>query len=157
MVATLPILEELRQRIFDQTSLFSVELFPDNPEDYRLNAEDGAILIQYLGSEFASSDSTSIVQQRRTLDIAITVLARSQHNEYGALQVLDAVRLAVMGFRPQQCSPIYFVKEEWLGSESGIWQYQLVVRTYTHELQQQTAKDLPKYVTSVLKRHIKEK
>lgn len=157
MVATLPILEELRQRIFDQTSLFSVELFPDNPEDYRLNAEDGAILIQYLGSEFASSDSTSIVQQRRTLDIAITVLARSQHNEYGALQVLDAVRLAVMGFRPQQCSPIYFVKEEWLGSESGIWQYQLIIRTYSHEVQVYEKQDLSKFVSAIKRRNIKEK
>lgn len=157
MVATLPILEELRQRIFEQTSLFSVELFPDNPEDYRLNAEDGAILIQYLGSEFASSDSTSIVQQRRTLDIAITVLARSQHNEYGALQVLDAVRLAVMGFRPQQCSPIYFVKEEWLGSESGIWQYQLMIRTYSHEMQAYEKQDLSKFVSAIKRRNIKEK
>ncbi len=93
------------------------------------------------------------MQQRRVLDILLTVLARSQHNEQGALNTLDLLRAAVMGFAPNQCSPIYFVKEEWLGSESGIWQYQLVVRTYTHELQQQTAKDLPKYVTSVLKRH----
>lgn len=156
MVATLPILEEIRQRILEKTTRFEVELFPDEPDEYRLNAEDGAILIQYLGSNFDKTEAASLIQQRRTLDLAITILARSQHNELGALNVLDQVRSAVMGFKPDQCSACYFVKEEWLGSESGIWQYQLIVRTYTHEVQHEEPQDLTKFVAMTL-RYAKEK
>ncbi len=55
MIATLPILEAIQERIYQQVPHFAVELFPDNPDEYRLNAEDGAILIQYLGSQFGDS------------------------------------------------------------------------------------------------------
>nr|WP_324248811.1 Gp37 family protein [Pasteurella multocida] len=30
-------------------------------------------------------------------------MARSQHNDDGALAILDQVRLAIVGFRPENC------------------------------------------------------
>lgn len=154
MAKTLPILEQIRARIYDTVPHYEVELFPDDPDNYRLNAQDGAILIQYLGSQYGQSESTSLVQQRRNIHLALTVLSRSQHNEYGSLETLDLVRDAVMGYTPEECAPCFLIKEEWLGSDAGIWQYQLIVATYAHEIQHHESKDTAKFVETLLRHNI---
>lgn len=145
MSATLPILEDIRTRLLAKVERFEVDLFPEDPEKYRLNAEDGAILVQYVGSTFKEVGSTSIVQQQRIVNVVLTVLARSQHDESGALNVLDQTRLAVVGFKPSNCTSISLLKEEFLGEESGIWQFQLWLKTETYQVEQDEPKDLVKF------------
>ncbi|HDR1828964.1 TPA: Gp37 family protein [Pasteurella multocida] len=147
MSATQPILNSIQTHLLSQIDRFAIELFPDNPSEYFLRDESGAILIQYAGSKFERVNSTDIIQQRRTVTIALTVIARSQHNDDGALAILDQVRLAIVGFRPENCLACALINEEFAGEADGLWQYQLLVQTETWQVEQTKAVDLPKLAT----------
>lgn len=149
MSQTLTILDSIRQRLWDKTQSFSVELFPDDLAHYHLTDEYGAILVQYAGSEFDSLDSSDIIQQRRKIQVALTVIARSQHQDNGALAVLDQIRLAIVGFKPTHCTPCHLISEAFAGEEDGLWQYQLMIQTETWQVEQVEKKDLAK-LTSVI-------
>lgn len=149
MAATLPILESIRERLFEQIDRCEVELFPDDIANYYVKNEYGAILVQYAGSKFESIDSSDIIQQRRAVHIAITVIARSQHNDFGALELLDKVRLALVGFRPTNCTACHLQSEEFTGEAEGLWQYQLLLKTETWQIQclaEQQAVRKPKFI-----------
>lgn len=143
MSATQPILESIRARLEAQLPSFTVELFPDNVDDYFLKDELGAVLVQYAGSKFETVGSSDIIQQRRVVAVALTILARSQHDDSGALAMLDQVRLAVVGFRPTNCETISLLSEEFAGEARGIWQYQLLLRTETWQVEHRTCEDKP--------------
>ncbi|MGQ0287122.1 Gp37 family protein [Pasteurellaceae bacterium 22721_9_1] len=152
MSATLPILTSIRDHLLEQVERFAVELFPEDVASYYLKDELGAILVQYAGSKFESLDSVDIVQQHRLVHIALTVIARSQHDDSGALDILDKVRLKIVGFCPTNCTACQLVSEEFAGEADGLWQYQLIVRTETWQVQQITVPDLPKFVSVHLRR-----
>ena len=135
MSATLPILQSIRERIEQKTTSFSIELFPDDLDHSNLLDPVGAVLVQYAGSKFESLDSTDIIQQRRKVLVALTVIARSQHDDTGALEMLDQLRLAIVGFRPTNCTACSLVSEEFAGEDNGLWQYQLIIQTETWQVE----------------------
>ncbi|MCR1838663.1 Gp37 family protein [Pasteurella caecimuris] len=152
MSATLPILESIRKQIETETQRFSIELFPDDLEHYNLTDEFGAVLVQYAGSRFESLDSTDIIQQRRKVLVALTVIARSQHDDTGALDMLDQVRLAVVGFIPTNCTPCHLISEEFAGEDRGLWQYQLIIQTETWQVENRKPQNLTKFTTALYRR-----
>ena len=152
MSATLPILESVKEHLLQQLDRFSVELFPDDIANYYVKDDLGVVLVQYAGSKFESLDSVDIVQQRRAVYIALTVIARSQHDDSGALDILDKVRLAIVGFKPTNCTACHLVSEEFAGEEDGLWQYQLIIRTETWQIEQKTVENLTKFTTALLRR-----
>ncbi|ATF75289.1 Gp37 family protein [Pasteurella multocida] len=152
MSATLPILESVRKRIEDKTERFAIELFPDDLEHYNLTDEFGAVLVQYAGSKFESIDSVDIIQQRRMVMIALTIIARSQHDDHGAVDMLDQIRLAVVGFKPTNCTACSLVSEEFAGEADGLWQYQLMVQTETWQVELREPENLPKFNTALYRR-----
>lgn len=146
MSATLPILQSIRDHIEQKTTSFSIELFPDDLEHYNLLDPFGAVLVQYAGSKFESLDSTDIIQQRRKVLVALTVIARSQHDDTGALEMLDQLRLAVVGFKPTNCTPCHLISEEFAGEDNGLWQYQLILQTETWQVEdRQAVTSAPKF------------
>ncbi len=151
MSATLPILVSVKEHLLRQIPVFSVELFPDDLAHYYLKDELGAILVQYAGSKFEKVGSTDIIQQRRNVHIALTILARSQHDDSGALEILDQVRLAIVGFKPTNCEPCALISEEFAGEAEGIWQYQLIIRTETWQVQRVVMEDKPKLASVYLR------
>ena len=157
MSATLPILDSVKERLFEQIDKCAVELFPDDLANYYVKDEYGAILVQYAGSKFESLDSVDIIQQRRVVHIAITIIARGQHNDYGALDLLDKVRLAIVGFKPINCTACHLVSEEFAGEDEGLWQYQLIVKTETWQVEDKQAADLPKFVQGLYRRKYQQK
>lgn len=147
MSSTLPILQDIRQHIEAKTTHFSIELFPDDLAHYNLTDQYGAVLVQYAGSKFESLDSTDIIQQRRKVLVALTVIARSQHDDTGALDMLDKLRLAVVGFKPINCTPCHLISEEFAGEDNGLWQYQLIIQTETWQVEdRQAVISAPKFV-----------
>lgn len=151
MSTTLPILESIRKRIEDKTERFSIELFPDDLAHYNLTDQYGAVLVQYAGSKFESLDSTDIIQQRRKILVALTVIARSQHDDSGALEMLDRLRLAIVGFKPENCLACHLVSEEFAGEDNGLWQYQLIVQTETWQVEVREPQNLAKFSTALLR------
>ena len=154
MSATQPILEDIRQHLVDNLPEWNVELFPNQPETYHLSHIHGAVLISYLTSKFEKPRATQMVTQVRHVQIALTVLTRDLHDDVGALELLDQLRLLVVGFRPTNCNPCWLVDEFFNGSdeETGIWQYQLIVQCETQQIEQQAVANLPKFTTAHLRR-----
>ncbi|URL01243.1 Gp37 family protein [Avibacterium sp. 20-126] len=150
MSATQLILSDIERHLKDNLPEWDVELFPNDPSSYSLSHINGAVLISYLASKFDSPRPTSAVTQSRHVQIALTVITRDLHNDVGALNLLDALRLLIVGFRPSNCSECWLINEFFNGAdeETGIWQYQLILQTDTMQVQQcqeQAVNSAPKF------------
>lgn len=154
MSATQPILNALEMHLKDALPEWEVALFPNNPDTYHLAHINGAVLISYLASKFDKPRPTQAVTQTRHVQIALTVLTRDLHDDVGALDLLDQLRLLVVGFRPPNCGECWLVDEFFNGSdeETGIWQYQLIVQCETVQVQQCQAVENPQKFTTLIAR-----
>ena len=153
MSATQPILEDICNHLKAALPEWEVALFPNDPSTYHLSHINGAVLISYLASKFEKPRTTQAVLQVRHVQIALTVLTRDLHNDEGALDLLDKLRLLVVGFKPQNCGECWLIDEFFNGSseETGLWQYQLILQTETQQVQKVEQADLPKFVTAHLR------
>ncbi|AUK45492.1 hypothetical protein A4212_09915 [Pasteurella multocida] len=136
MSATLPILNAFKDRLKTRFAEWDVQLMPENIESYFLAHPNGGILISYAGSTFGEPRSTAEITQTRKVHIVLTVLSRDLHNDHGALQLLDDLRLDVTGFVPPSCTKCWLVEEQFDEQQSGVWIYQLVIATQTMQIQQ---------------------
>lgn len=147
MAATLPILTAVRDHLREQLAGYSVELFPDKPAQYRFMHPKGAVLVGYQGSRFGKLEDTGRIAQQRDLTLHLTVFGRGVHHDGAALDLLDALRLAVVGYRPPDCLPCHLISEQFLAEDGGAWQYQLLVQTETQQIEQYEAPSAPKLTT----------
>lgn len=123
MATTLQIIDAVVERLRAKLPALAVEYFPEQPVDYRLNHPRGALLVSYAGSQFGDTVDTAIIAQPRTVKLSITVVLRQLNGRGGAVDVLDLVRLALVGFRPPDCRKARAVSEKFLGESAGLWQY----------------------------------
>lgn len=141
MQSTIQILESIKDFIAQNIDFVTVELTPDDISSYFLRDANGAILIQYQGSSFTANSALSVLEQNREIEIALLVIARSQLNEHGALEILDKLRSLLLGFSPDGCTPLTLKKEQFAGENEGLWQFELVLSTKTKTVQELCAKD----------------
>ncbi|MBS9780872.1 MAG: Gp37 family protein [Gammaproteobacteria bacterium] len=146
---TLPIIKDIETRLQQALPDFAVELFPEHPEKYRLNHANGAVLIAYHGSDYGEPKATDIAHQQRVIQWRLTVITRSQHNDFGSLAALDAIRLSLLGYRPPHCDKLYLSKEQFDGEDAGLWQYGVSLYCHTQAVEQVTPKDLPTFKQGV--------
>jgi len=125
MASTRAILLAAADRLKSQVPGVAVELYPDNPATWRMNHPRAALLVDYRGSKYADVLDTGIVAQERTVSIGISVVARTLHDAYGALALVDAVRLALLGQRLPDCRKLALDAERFVSQEAGIWIYEL--------------------------------
>ena len=101
-----------------------VELFPAQPQDYRLNHPVGALLLAYPGSRFAEPIlRANSVCQERTLTLSVTLVSRHLWGPDGAVALLDRLRAALLGWRPDDCQPVIALADRLLGEQAGLWWY----------------------------------
>lgn len=136
MAATVPILQAVVGHLQDALGDAEVRLFPDNPATYRFIHPKGAVLVGYQGSRFGSIEQLGMISQQRVMTLHLTVFGRGLHNDGAALDLLDRLRLAVVGFKPPHCLPCHLISEQFLNEDGGAWQYQLLVQAETHQVQQ---------------------
>lgn len=144
MSATRPILTTVRDYLAAELPAYTVELFPDDPAGYRFMAPLGAVLVGYQGSKFARLDSLGLIGQQRDVTLALTVFGRGLNHDGAALDLLDALRLAITGYRPPDCEPCHLISEQFLAEEGGAWQYQLIAQTETQQVERRPADTRPK-------------
>ena len=102
----------------------AVELFPDQPANYRLNHPTGALLLAYPGSTLDSPMLMGRVEQARTIRIGITLVLRNLWGDDGAAGMLDRLRDALIGWRhSSECEPVYAVNDRLLQHDGGLWWY----------------------------------
>ncbi len=123
MATTLEIIDAAVARLKVRLPQFAVEHFPDRPSEYRLNHPKGALLVSYLGSQFDTTVDVTYMAQPRTVKLSVTVVLRQLNGRGGAVDVVDAVRQVLVGFRPPDCRKLRAVSEKFLGETAGLWQY----------------------------------
>lgn len=143
MSSTVPILQDITARIQKALPELEVRLFPDRPSEYRFIHPVGAVLVQYQGSRFDNHRSLDVIVQQRAIQVHLTIFSRSLHHDWGALNMLDRIRLTILGFAPVDCSPIHMLSEAFLDETAGAWQYEMRLQTETQEVEQKTVQDLP--------------
>lgn len=131
------LLEALRDRLKDAfDKQLMVELFPENPSQYRLNHPRGAILLAYGKSTFGNSEATDAVFQARTIVLRLTLAFRQLNGKDGVISYLDGIRRCLTGWYPphcdQACRPM---SEEFIGHMSGVWQYAQDYSVHATQLQ----------------------
>lgn len=151
MSATVPILQDLTAHLQAALPELAVDLFPDRPSEYRFMHPVGAVLVQYQGSRFERPQALQAIVQQRLLNIHLTVFGRNLHHDWGALAILDNIRLAVVGYAPIDCSPIHLLSEGFLDETAGAWQYELRLQTETVQVQSCPADQRPR-LTRILAR-----
>lgn len=123
MATTLEMLDAIEKRLKAKLPALAVEYYPEKPEDYRLNHPRGALLVSYAGSQFGESVDAGCMVQPRKLTVSVTVLLRQLHGKGGAVDVMDLVRQALVGFRPPDCRKMRAAGDQFQGENAGIWQY----------------------------------
>ncbi|NNA49755.1 MULTISPECIES: Gp37 family protein [Pseudomonas] len=114
----------------------AIELFPENPAQYRLNHACGAILLAYGKSTFGASESTDAVFQARNMSFQLTLVFRQLHGTNGAISYLDRIRECLTGWKPPHCDMTCRpTAENFIGQVQGLWQYGLSVATRAVQLQ----------------------
>ncbi len=122
----------------------AIELFPENPAQYRLNHACGAILVAYGKSTFGASESTDAVFQARSMSFQLTLVFRQLHGTSGAISYLDRIRECLTGWKPPHCDMTCRpTAENFIGQVQGLWQYGLSIATRAVQLQIMGLEDGP--------------
>ncbi len=129
------ILEDVKDHLGKRVTDVAIEMFPDDPEKYRLNHPSGAVLISYQGSQYADAQDITFMNQPRTIELALTLITRSQWSDKGAIALLDQVRNALAGFTAKNCKKTVLKSEGFISSEAGLWTYQMIVMLPTFNIQ----------------------
>lgn len=151
MSATRPIIDAVQQHLQAALPHIGVDVFPERPGDYSLTHPVGVVLVGYQGSKFTKLEALGMIAQQRDITLNLTVFGRGVHHDGAALDLLDALRLALVGYRPPNCQPCHLLAEGFLSEDGGAWQYELRAQTETQQVQQITEPNLPK-LTSVYTR-----
>lgn len=121
---TRDMLIEVQQTLKTALPNLSVELFPENPDQYRLNHPIGAVLVSYSGSYYQGDDNTNNHRTIRVLKLHLIIIMRSLHNDQGALTILDTIRATVSGLRLTGAwSSMRCVDDNFIGNIDGTWRY----------------------------------
>lgn len=129
------ILTDVKDHLNKRITEVVIELFPDDPENYHLSHPSGAVLISYQGSRYGDVQDITFTNQERTIELSLTILTRSQWDESGAIALLDQVRNAMAGFTALNCKKATIKSEQFMGVETGIWSYQMLVILPTFNIQ----------------------
>lgn len=133
------VIARLRARIAD----VEVEAFPDNPDEYRLNHPLGALLVRYHGSRYGAVDDAGVVIQDRVMAVEVTLVFRSLNGKEGVLAYIEAVRLALLGFKPPAFSKFKALGDEFVDRKGGEWRYAIDFATTTTVVEDAEPDNLP--------------
>lgn len=125
MSQTLELMEALVARLQAEFGReLAIELFPEKPQQYRLNHPAGAILVAYGSSKFGDAEATSAMLLERNLVIPLTLVFRQLNGKTGVIAFLDRIRGCLNGWYPPHCdNPCRPLDETFVGQVAGLWQY----------------------------------
>jgi len=63
--------------------------------------------------------------QDKKLEFSVTVVTKNLRSHEGSYFYLDKVRQILTGYRPDNCSKMQPIKEDFLSEDNGIWQYSI--------------------------------
>jgi hypothetical protein len=117
--------------------------FPDKPEAYEMRHRIGVAMVIYTSSEYGPILDIGQVAQERTLEFEVGLRIRDlgwafggppSGTSPGAYQILEAVRLALLGFQANSgCTPMKAIRERFVDRDrqGGVWVYSIWFSTRT--------------------------
>ena len=131
-------------RLKEKVPNLAVDDWPEKPESYRLNHPVGALLVTYMGSQFAAPRDLTFVTQDVTFNFIVVAKIRQLNGRDGVLATQDAVRKALVGFKPPNCHrKTWATSEDIPDEENGIWQGQTHFSTMTTQIEAEEGEDGP--------------
>ena len=115
------IIDQIKSQIND----LHIQGFPEKPSEFRLTHPKGAILVHYQGGNYSESKSLGYMVQDKKLEFSVTVVTKNLRSHEGSYFYLDKVRQILTGYRPDNCSKMQPIKEDFLSEDNGIWQYSI--------------------------------
>lgn len=138
---TVDIIAAITARLKSMVPAVAVDVFPEKPDEYRLNHAIAALLVGYSGSQYAKTSDTGMISQQRELSFFITVIARKLNGTTGAIGLTDAVINALQGWIPPHCQRMWVAKDYFAGEVAGLWRQIIEVNTRTMQVQYETIPD----------------
>lgn len=137
---TLSVITALREYLRELNPDMDVSISTQSATDYIPLNNRPAVLIHYSGADFAATESTDAVVQRRTLHFTATVIAP----QADALNALDRTRQTLGGIALPGCDRLLWMKSEtFIGNNAGFACYALEMASSALFIANQESKDLP--------------
>jgi Gp37 protein len=104
--------------------MIDVTHYPDKPEAYEMRHRIGVAMVIYMGGDYREIRDIGHVVQERTLEFAVGLRIRDlgwafggppSGTSPGAYQVIEAIRLALLGFQVSTgCTPMRAIRERFI-------------------------------------------
>ena len=101
----------------------AVEPYPAKPDEYQLLHPKGAVLVFVRESRYSHYSNGAMQCNTRFI---VTLLLRNFSAHQSAYGWIESVQQSLFGFTPSGWQPIRLVSEQFIGEESGVWQYDLL-------------------------------
>lgn len=148
------IIERLRQKIpnvaVEGFADISHERQLDRIRDHIATRSMATFLVVYRGSEFAKPEPTDIVVQDETAMFDVLVVGKNLRKHGAMYDWLNAIRLALIGYRMPGCTRVYAVEAGLVQEEDGTWYYRIMFALHQPvvELDDEEAQVLLKRITT---------
>ena len=103
-----------------------VEAMPNDAKAYERAFAVGAVLVQYMDSEYPAPVTLDLAVQERNARFGILLLVRSLRGQQGAYSYLDTIRKAVFGFTPiAGGNQMIITADAFIEPQENVWAYSL--------------------------------
>lgn len=140
---TRAVLAAVASRLKEAVPGVEVGLTPERASGWRLNHPRAALLIDYRGSRYGEPQRMGVLAQGRTVQLGVSVVARTLYDAYGAVGLVDAVRAALLGWAPPHCKALAAASDRFVAEEGGLWFYEIVFEAETLAIEERESAALP--------------
>jgi len=104
---------------------FKVGDFPDQPQDFDVGEYEGAILVHWIGSKYASSNGVMPINKKRKFTFDVVVIARGVSGMNGAPNVIELVRQTLQARCIEGATALDPVDDGLAGRNDQTWRYDI--------------------------------
>ena len=134
-MTTLEIENAIIDRLKSQVAGLHIQGFAQNADEFAVKHPAGAALVMYGGSNYTSPSSLAAISQNRKMEFDIILLFKNLRvqdgGHAGAYEYLDDIRSALTGYKINDCSKMYPIRESYIDEESGVWRYGMTFELLT--------------------------
>lgn len=124
------LVSEIVKRLKGEFPEYETESFPDSPENYNFLHPMAALLVRYDSARYEERSSMNgPFMQKVTLVFDVTIACRSLAGNGGAYALLDGVKSALFGFKPDVGEPFTLRADGFRAREKEVWYYGITVET----------------------------
>jgi hypothetical protein len=122
---------------------YLVRSYPEKPASFTMIHPKGAVLVRFAGGSYGQVNDIGAVVQERKTEWEITAVARNLVAHGGMYAMLDALRIALTGFKVPGCYKAAPMREGFVNEDEGLWQYVFIVSIKTMNVEMVDIDALP--------------